>query len=125
MFLDGLVDVGDPSVHVSDSALPSIVTAAHSLEGSPAWAASAAGENTITLYRLIRDITGSNKFQPLGTLVINISADYFLNYTPVISAKYKPMIVCIADDQVLYGQDWSIDSKSFCRRLMGITAING
>jgi two-component system sensor histidine kinase YesM len=121
VFLDGKrVDVGrTQAVHVSDSALPSIVTAAHSLEGSPAWAANAAGENTITLYRLIRDITGSNKFQPLGTLVINISADYFLNYTPVISAKYKPMIVCIADDQVLYGQDWSIDSEEF------LQAVNG
>ncbi|HBG02116.1 MAG TPA: hypothetical protein DDW87_11175, partial [Firmicutes bacterium] len=68
--------------------------------GSAAWTANAAGDNIVTLYRLIRDTSG-NKFQALGTLIINVDAEHFLNHTPGVSSKYDPEIICLAGDQVL------------------------
>lgn len=119
-FLDGRrVDAGHlQEANITDQVMEQLINSALTLEGSCAWAANVAGENTVTLYRLIRDISG-NKFRPLGTLVINVAADYFLNYTPVVSTKYQPEIICLADDQVLYGMKTNIQPMEL------LAAVNG
>lgn len=68
--------------------------------GSCGWIANAAGDNIITLYRLIKDISG-NGFKPFGVLIINVDAKHLFNYDSVVPQKYKPEIICVADDQVL------------------------
>lgn len=102
VFLDGQrVDTGRiQTADIRGPALMEVTQAAAALNGSAAWVANAAGDNIVTLYRLIRDISG-NKFQPLGTLIINVDANHFLNHTPVLSSKYNPDIFCIAGDQLL------------------------
>lgn len=113
VFLDGKrVDAGRlHEANVSNVTVKELLNLALLSEGACAWVVNAAGENTATLYRLIRDISGNNRFQPLGMLVINISADHFLNHTPVLSEKYKPDIICIADEQVLYGSEIAVQPR--------------
>ncbi|HEY5467032.1 MAG TPA: hypothetical protein VIL27_08380, partial [Clostridia bacterium] len=72
------VTVGDPRIPVPDQAiLSAIVSKAYEDNGAVAWTTGAVGENTVTLYRLIRDISGSG-FKPLGVLLIHCPADYLL-----------------------------------------------
>ena len=78
-----------------------LVKDAHRLQGASGWKANTAGGNTITLYRQIRDISGNDRFRPLGTLIININADDLIHHTPAVSQKYKPDIHLIAGDQIL------------------------
>lgn len=120
VFLDGKrVDAGRLGrANVLNEQMEQLISLAANLEGSAAWTANVAGDNTVTLYRQIRDISG-NKFQPLGTLIINVAADYFLNHTPVVSSKYIPDIICIADDQVLYGNQVIIPPDEL------LNAVNG
>ena len=102
VFLDGRrVDVGPLHLaNLKDGALSQVLSDAKANMGSAAWTANAAGDNIVTLYRLIRDTSG-NKFQALGTLIINVDAEHFLNHTPGVSSKYDPEIICLAGDQVL------------------------
>lgn len=103
VFLDGTrVDVGHRSTdrlygdHVHD-----LITDAFERNGSVAWTAEAAQENTVTLYRLIRDISGNNRFRPLGTLFINVDVAHFLNHTAALHQRYRPEILAIAGNHVL------------------------
>ncbi|HBR35374.1 MAG TPA: hypothetical protein DD734_12130, partial [Firmicutes bacterium] len=80
VFLDGnQVNTGQLNrVDFSAPELDKIITAATAKNGSCGWTANVAGENIVTLYRLIKDISG-NKFKPLGTLIINVDANYLLS----------------------------------------------
>jgi two-component system sensor histidine kinase YesM len=102
VFLDGTrVDTGRLHIaNLTGEPLDHVISVAREKNGSCGWVANMAGDNVITLYRLIRDISG-NKFRPLGTLIMNVDASGFLATAPVISEKYSPDIVCIAGDQVL------------------------
>ncbi|HHT91283.1 MAG: sensor histidine kinase [Bacillota bacterium] len=102
VFLDGTrVDVGSMHlVHQQSTELAEVLQDAAGKNGSVGWTANSVGENTVTLYRLIRDISG-NKFQALGTLIINVNAEHFLNHTPVVASQYDPEIICVTEDQVL------------------------
>lgn len=88
------------SLNFTDEEYNELVNLAYKAEGSCGWTANIAGGNTVTLYRLIKDISGKG-FKPLGVLLINVDAKYLLNYTSVVPQKYKPEIVCVAGNQVL------------------------
>jgi two-component system, sensor histidine kinase YesM len=74
--------------------------AARTADGKCGWAANAAGDMTVVLYRLIKDISGSG-FRPLGVLFICIDARQLLAYPSVVPQERKPDMVCIAGDQIL------------------------
>lgn len=122
VFLDGKrVDTGQ--ANLSDSSLEKIIDAAARKNGSCGWTANAAGKNIVTLYRLIKDISG-NKFKPLGTLIINVDANYFLSHAPVISRKYRPDIICIADKQILSRNHVSIKPSEIWESFNGSNSYN-
>ena len=81
-------------------ALDRVIEDAILKNGSCGWVANVAGDNIITLYRLIRDISGHN-FRPLGTLIVNVAADLLFGYTPIVAENYEPDIFCVAGDQLL------------------------
>lgn len=120
VFLDGTrVDTG--RLHVANlvgETLDYVVGLAKQKNGSCGWVANMAGRNIITLYRLIRDISG-NKFRPLGTLIMNVDASGFFSPAPVISEKHSPDIVCIAGDQVLSRAPLSAATQEVLNRLSG------
>jgi two-component system sensor histidine kinase YesM len=102
VFLDGRrVDVGRQHIaSLSGQSLDRVIELAASKNGSCGFVANLAGDSIVTLYRLIRDISG-NRFRPLGTLIMNVEADPFFKYTPVVSENYEPDIVCVAGDQII------------------------
>lgn len=103
VFLNGRrVDTGYQShTDWSESNLQAIISDAALKDGLSGWTANHAGDNIITHYRLLKDISG-NRFKPLGTLIINIDAGYFLSHNPVnYSSKYQPDLLCIAGEQIL------------------------
>lgn len=102
VFLNGdRVDTGRLQVaNVSGEALDRVIEDAILKNGSCGWVANVAGDNIITLYRLIRDISGHN-FRPLGTLIVNVAADLLFGYTPIVAENYEPDIFCVAGDQLL------------------------
>jgi two-component system sensor histidine kinase YesM len=102
IFMDGeRVDIGyRRSLSFTDDEYATLAGLAENANGSCGWIANAAGENTVTLYRQIKDISG-NGFKPLGVLLINVDAKYVLNYTSVVPPKYKHEMICIADGQIL------------------------
>ena len=77
-----------------------LISLAAQTYGSLDWAANIAGENTITLYRSIKDISGDG-FKPMGTLIINIDVNYLLENASEVQQKYNPDIICVADGQIL------------------------
>jgi two-component system sensor histidine kinase YesM len=102
IFRDGKrVDTGYRKLlSFTDEEYGKLVKLAKEADGSCGWIANIAGENTVTLYRLIKDISG-NGFKPLGVLLINVDAKHILNYTPVVPQNYKPEMICIAGDEIL------------------------
>ncbi len=102
IFLDGKrVDTGYRRLlSFTQGKYDELISLANKADGACGWVANIASENTVTLYRLIKDISGSG-FKPLGVLLINVDAKYLLNYTSVARQKYKPEITCIAGNQIL------------------------
>jgi len=97
-------------MNISDKKLDEIIKAAYASDGACGWLVNAAGYNTLTLYRLIKDISG-NGFKPQGVLMINVDARILFEHTSAVSQKYKPEIFCIAQDQVLSRNPLTVDSK--------------
>ena len=120
-FLDGTrVDAGNrQAAWLSDAALEELAAAAAQLSGSPSWAVNVAGENTATLYRLIRDVSGRERFRPLGALFINVDAEHILHHTPALSKKYEPQILAIAGDEVLARNGVQLDPGEVLRSVSG------
>jgi len=121
VFLNGTrVDAGRQSVRITSARLAELVEEAVRLQGSAGWTANAAGKNTVTLYRLIRDISGTNNFAALGTLVINVDANYFLNHTPTLSQRYRPQILAIAGEHALFREPLDVDAEQVLGAVAGI-----
>jgi Predicted signal transduction protein with a C-terminal ATPase domain len=119
-FMDGTrVDVGQRETWLSAPVLEDLASEALALQGSPSWAANVASPHTITLYRLIRDISGSQRFRPLGVLAVTVDAGYFLDHTPSLSQKFQPRIVAVAGDQVLFRHRTGLDPDAV------VQAVNG
>lgn len=120
VFPDGRrVDAGRlQRANLSGAKLEKIIDKAARADGSCGWMANMAGENTITLYRLIKDISGNNRFRTLGTLIVNIDGDYLLSHTP-ISQKYQPEIICIAGEEILAKNPQSIAIGALLDRING------
>lgn len=111
VFSDGKrVDTGLRRVIDLSGGLDDIVREAERADGSCGWMANVAGSNTVTLYRLIKDISG-NGFRPLGVLIINLDAKYLLDHTSVVPQKYKPDIIGVAGDQMLSQNPVNIDRE--------------
>ena len=104
---------------LSAAVLEDLASEALALQGSPSWAANVASPNTVTLYRLIRDISGSQRFRPLGVLAVTVDAGYFLDHTPSLSQKFQPRIVAVAGDQVLFRHRTGLDPDAV------VQAVNG
>lgn len=121
VFDDGVrVDAGLREVRLPDERLAELARAAAELQGSPAWTADSTRSNVVTLYRLIRDISGNNNFGPLGTLVIHADADHLLNHAPALSQRYQPEIVAVAGDRLLFRGTLGIDPAEVLRSLNGM-----
>lgn len=123
-FLDGTrVDAGNrQAAWLSDAALEELAAEAAQRSGSPAWAVNVAGENTATLYRLIRDVSGRDRFRPLGVLIIHVDAEHILSHTPSLSKKYEPEIVAIAGAEVLARGGLEFDPAQVLRSVNGTGA---
>lgn len=106
VFLDDKrVDTG--RINLSALGFAEIFKEAVAKNGSCGWTANVAGENVVTLYRLIKDISGNN-FMPLGVLIINIDARCFLDYTTDLSPRHQPDIICLAGEEILSGKPMKI-----------------
>lgn len=57
---------------------------------------------------MIKDISG-NKFKPLGTLIINVDADYLLSHTAALSETFNPKIICVAHEEILSKENLNIE----------------
>ena len=125
VFLDGnQVNTGQLNrVDFSAPELDKIITAATAKNGSCGWTANVAGENIVTLYRLIKDISG-NKFKPLGTLIINVDANYLLSETPTLSEKYQPEIICLIDEQILAKEELNFAPAELLRSVNNTNSYN-
>lgn len=116
VFLDGnQVDTGQLNrVDLSAFEREKIIEAANVRNGSCGWIANVAGENVVTLYRLIKDISGG-RFKPLGTLIINVDANFLLSETPPLSEKYRPEIICLVDEEVLAKEELNFAPSELLR----------
>ncbi len=112
VFPDGKhVDAGRwHSLSLPDEKTGEIVNAAYLSDGACGWMVNAAGDNSLTLYRLIKDISG-NGFRPQGVLIINVKAEILFDHKSSIPQKYKPEIVCVADGQILSREPVSMDTE--------------
>lgn len=110
VFLDGSrVDTGRlQTANLLGESLDQVIEAAAIKNGSCGWVANLAGDNIITLYRLIKDISG-NKFRPLGTLIMNLDSSLLFGYAPLVTENYEPTIICVAGDQILSRNPVTID----------------
>lgn len=105
------INVGQRYVNnLSEKNLDAIIEAAYNLDGACGWAVNSAGNNTLTLYRLIRDISGFG-FKPQGVLIINADADILFDKALTASRKYKPEIVCMAGEHILSREPVSVDTE--------------
>ncbi|NLN63918.1 MAG: sensor histidine kinase [Clostridiaceae bacterium] len=95
------------NLDVTSEKIDNLIVLANQLDGSLQWKANIFGDNTLTLFRTINDISGDG-FKPLGTLIINIDANYFLEHS-FIHQKYMPSIFCVADGEILSESPFDIE----------------
>jgi len=107
-------------IDISDTETAALFETAYKAGGRCVWTINVAGRNTITLHRLINDISGKG-FKSQGVLLITIDATYLFE-SAALRSRYDPEIVAVAGGQILYKEPPSLSSKEILNQ---VESLNG
>lgn len=96
------------ALSLTEGEITIMTKSAHAKRGSCGWAVNVAGENTVTLYRVINDISGKG-FKPQGVLIMHIDAKHLLR-SETKGSELPPQIVAVAEGHVLFSETPSLSS---------------
>jgi len=109
-------------IDISDTETAVLFETAYKAGGRCVWTINIAGRNTLTLHRLINDISGKG-FKSQGVLLITIDASYLFE-SAALRSRYNPEIVAVAGEQILYKEPPSLSSKEIINQVENLNGYS-